>query len=216
MKRKSHSLIIFLLATILLQSCQTGHELHYFKAGGNYYRIKINEKSFASKARYLSGYYDDKAVDKYFSEMSQPKESEQKAEDVTFIKPVSTTTGSDHLVIDSNKQFVMILSTNSDAVSEQIGAFADNEIILESIARLANKDKVDESNNYLADVTKSHDRNKAVIQLGDQFIASLADTDDNIKVKNNILIFLQNLKAQNKGNVNGASIELLIKEFQKR
>jgi hypothetical protein len=60
-------LIGIISVTIVLISCQSAKELHYFKTGGNYYRLMIDEKSFASKARYLSGYFDEKAVDKYFS-----------------------------------------------------------------------------------------------------------------------------------------------------
>lgn len=203
---------MFLIITVSLTSCQIGHEVHYFKSGKNYYRIKINESSFASKARYMSGFYDEKALDKYFSEMSQPKESDStKASAVSFLNPSSD--GTDQLRIDSNKKFVMILSSNSNAVSEQIGAFAENEQILESIARLSNKDKVEQSLKFAADIDKSKKRNVSVIGLGDQFITNLPDSASATTVKNNFASFLQFLKDQSVSNTTG--VELLLRRFQK-
>jgi len=206
---------IFLLGIFLVMfvSCQVAHEIHFFKSGKNYYRIIINESSFASKARYMSGFYDEAAVDRYFSEMSQPIEKDStKASDVAFINPVASASSQDKVKLDSNKQFVMILSSNSNAISEQIGAFAENDQILNSIASLSNKGKIDENNNYLNDISNSYTRNKAVIDLGDQFINSLNNTDDVTKVKNNMSIFLQFIKDQKINNTTGA--ELLMKSFQ--
>ena len=123
---------------ILFVSCQGGYEIHYFKSGENYYRLRINESSFASKSRYMGGFYDDKAVDRYFGEMSQPVEKDTtKAKDVQFIVPNVSDHTSDQLRIDSSKKLVLILSTNSNAISEQIGAFAENDRILEAILRLS-------------------------------------------------------------------------------
>jgi hypothetical protein len=208
---------ILLSVTIFLFSCQAGKEIHFFKTGGNYYRLRVIEKSFASKARYLSGFYDEKAVDKYFGEMSQPKEgTPSNASDVIFIKPIEGKDGKDNFKIDSSRQLVLILSTNSTAVSEQIGAFAENEQILESIARLSNKEKIAESDNYVKQVSDSKQRSASVIASGDGFINSLAETDDNVKVRSNLKSFLINLKAMNTGTTNVTAIELLINQLQKK
>jgi hypothetical protein len=206
---------IYLAAAVavlfLFPCCQAGKELHFFKAGGNYYRLKIHEMSFASKSRYMSGFYDDRSVDRYFSELSQPKGTDsEKMADVTFINPAN----GQGLALDSNKKLVMILSTNSDAVSEQIGAFAQNDQILESIARLSNKDKVDASNQFLQNISFSHMRNQSIISLGDQYLAGLADTDNAVTVRNNLSGFLQNLKTLTASKSNITGIDLLLHEIQ--
>lgn len=209
MKLQKHSLLV-ILTFLAITSCQVGHEIHYFKEGKNYYRITIHESSFASKSRYMSGFYDEAALDKYFGEMSQPVESDStKAADVSFYNP----TNGDRLQIDSNKRFVMILSTNNNVVSNQISAFADNEQILESIARLSKKSKIEESNKYVADAAASYKRNKSVTDLGDQFISGIDSLASVSKVKGNIAIFLQYLKDQ--GISNTTSTEILLKTFQK-
>jgi hypothetical protein len=136
--REPRYVVMSLLFLIALSSCQSARETHYFRSEGNYYRLQLKEKSFASKARYLSGYFDEDAVSKYFSEMSQPDSSK-------VVEWLSHP--------DKNTTLVMILSTNSNAISEQIGALASNEELLQTVARLSNKDKINESNNLQTDIT---------------------------------------------------------------
>jgi|GEM_PF-1498318 hypothetical protein len=204
--------LIAALACVLLAACQTGHEVHYFKSGNNYYRLRIDEKSFASKARYMSGFYDDKAVDRYFGEMSQPVEK-----DTTYASSVRfyTTDPKDHtpdqLRIDSNKKLVLILSTNSNAISEQIGAFAENDRILGSIMRLSQREKIQENTvatSAIADIKK---RNQAVTALGDSFITTLRDSASVNEVKTSLKIFLLNIKAQSPAA--SAAAEMLLPNF---
>ncbi|AYL96573.1 hypothetical protein [Mucilaginibacter celer] len=208
---KPHKLLLLsaMLPVLSLMGCQVGREIHYFKQGQNYYRITIHENSIASKSRYLSGFYDETALNKYFGEMSQPIEKIDSSQNVSFLN----SQNGEGLQIDSNKKFVMILSTNSNVVSEQIGAFAENEQVLESIARLSNKNKIEESNKFAADITTIYSRNKAVANLGDQFINTLPNAADTTKVKMNLAVFLQYLKDQ--GTANTATAEILIKRFQK-
>ena len=107
----------------------------------------------------------------------------------------------------------MILSTNSNVVSEQIGAFAENEQVLESIARLSNKSKIDESNKAAADISGIYKRNKSIVDLGDQFITGLDNAADTAKIKLALSGFLLNLKAMSAGST--ATIDPLLKRFQK-
>ena len=64
-----------IILIISICSCQSAKELHYFKQGDNYYRIKINECAFLSSSRYQSGYYDEAALDQYFGEIRRPDTS---------------------------------------------------------------------------------------------------------------------------------------------
>lgn len=204
--------LIVVLACSLLTACQAGHEIHYFKSGNNYYRLRINESSFASKARYMSGFYDDKAVDRYFGEMSQPVERDSThASSVRFYTPDPSDHTPDQLRIDSNKKLVLILSTNSNAISEQIGAFAENDRILSSIMRLSQREKIQENAVATSEISAVKKRNKAITDLGDSFIAGLADNASVNEVKTNLKIFLLNIKTQSPSAA--AAAELLLPDF---
>jgi hypothetical protein len=203
---------VFVCLFFLCCSCQMGHELHFFKSGDNYYRLKINESSFSAKAKYVSGMFDEYAVDKYFSEISSTPDSSDKKDPIAFIKQQG-----DQLQLERNKKLVMILSSNSNSVSEQIGAFAENEQMLESVARLANKDKIEESKRLADIIVASHKRNASVVALGDQFITPLTNVDDVAKVKNSLVLFLQFLKTQNvltNPNANTSGIDALINNLK--
>ncbi len=200
------------MASLLLAACQTGHEVHYFKSGDNYYRLRIDEKSFASKARYMSGFYDDKAVDRYFGEMSQPVEKDTVlASSVKFYTADPKDHTADQLKIDSNKKLVLILSTNSNAISEQIGAFAENDRILGSIMRLSQREKIQENTAATAAIADIKKRNQSMAALGDSFITGLRDSASVNEVKTNMKIFLLNMKAQSPAAA--AAAELLLPNF---
>ncbi|MGZ3861732.1 MAG: hypothetical protein ACXVPN_00395 [Bacteroidia bacterium] len=185
---------IFLIAT----ACQSAKELHYFKCKGNYYRIQIRESSFASKARYLSGHFDEKAVDNYFGEMSQPNDS------VRFIS-------SDGSNINEKTKLVLILSSNSNSISDQIGALADNEDLLYTIAKLANKDKITESNILQEQIQNAYKQAANVITAGDSYIGGMDPLAQDGKKQ--ILDFLLILKGINAGSV--SNLDATINEFKK-
>lgn len=137
--------VIFFISTLLTFSCQSARETHFIKEDKNYYRIRIKEFAFLSSSRYMSGYYDEKAVDNYFGEIQRP-DSTAKIINLNCNNP--------------NSKLLLILSTNSNTVSDQVGALADNERTLEIIARLSNKDKITESNaisNELKSVKQEQD-----------------------------------------------------------
>ncbi len=121
-----------------MMSCQSARELHYFKQGDNYYRLNIKEDAFLSSSRYTAGYFDDNAVDRYFGEIARPDSAKLSESSPKLEK--ATTTGLESL---DNKKLVLLLSTNAQAVTDQIAAFAENEQTLGMIARLANKDLID-------------------------------------------------------------------------
>lgn len=144
-----------LLATTLLASagCHTNFgETHYFRSrpadangdpsAANYYRITVRGDTLISSSRYLSAYFDPSAVDLYFNEIKQPpdaaivprtdetrKPSDEKAESATeTAKSLSPTL--------DNKDLVLILSTNSEDIANQIGALAANQQFAASLGGL--------------------------------------------------------------------------------
>lgn len=122
-----------LLATLLLAGCASRFgEHHYFKsedgegAPVNYYRVTVRGGTFLSNSRYLSGYFDEEAVDTYFSQASTgkgfPPASKGK------LQPV------DEALRD--RKLVLILSANSDAMAGEIGQIADNAALMGGLTQL--------------------------------------------------------------------------------
>lgn len=110
----------------------------------NYYRLTVSGYAAMSSARYISGYYDERAVDLYFDELKVTQTSETQPPKKIFktdltdpgsqdvIKPLSPT--------NEHGTFVMILSTNAASVSQTIGQFAENQVVADAITNLANRD----------------------------------------------------------------------------
>jgi len=159
------------LFSSVISGCSTFGEQHYFASVNNQtgeivnvFRLTVEGGSDLSNARYLSGYYDERAVDLFFNEI----DSEDYAIDAGNLpgaKPIFKTCKSgeteeqcktrvensltvSQLGSDSskneNKSFVLILSTNADAISQTIGALAEDASIKQSLFRIANKDKLQE------------------------------------------------------------------------
>ncbi len=164
------TLLSIVLCTVLT-GCQTANELHYFRQGANYYRLKIKEHSFASRSRYLSGYFDEHAVEKYFSETGQPDSAR-----ISKWQPVNGQQGS----------LVMILSTNSNSISEQIGGIAGNEDLLETVARLSHKDKIEKANELASGIDDLKGIASSIIQAGDIYVNKV--TVSNVKSTLNDLV----------------------------
>jgi hypothetical protein len=186
MEIKNKYLTYLILLSLGFSSCQSAKELHYFKSEGNYYRLKINEYSFASKSRYLSGFFSDRALELYFSEMSQP----DSCNTVQWIQNSQD---------DAKNNLVMILSTNSNSISEQIGGFASNEQTLETIARLANKDKIEKSNAISGQLQEAKELENKIRKLATNYLDSLDKSDD---PEGNLKNFVTSLEAICDGKLN--------------
>lgn len=194
------SMLLFFLTFVILNSCQVVREVHYFRSGDNYYRLAVSARAFASKSRYIAGYFDENAVDNYFSELT-------KKDTVNYFYKSANGKGekdSKSLEINPNSKLVMILSTNSDAVSDQIGNLAQNDQTLEILARLANKDKINENSDLNTKITSILSENKAILTTGDLFINSIEDHD--VKSQNVILNYLNFISTIKKLNFNFNSV----------
>lgn len=135
--------LIALLLLLSLSSCSSFSEVHYFKdkvgiidntskkSVSNYYRVKIKGYSFLSSSRYVSGYFNQDAVNLYFNEISQPVNGK-------LFTNTSVTN-------ENGNELVLIFSTNAKAISDQIGNISKNQTILNSMAQLSQKEKIVEA-----------------------------------------------------------------------
>jgi len=133
MKKKLLPLAI--LSTCIF-SCSTFKETHYFKDSlepvANYYKVDVSGYSLFSSSRYVSGYYDRTAILEYFGEIGQPEKAR--------IVPAAANSGS-----DQTKELVLLLSSNSDAIANGFSNLVKNKNTINSIALLANKQKIENS-----------------------------------------------------------------------
>ena len=175
---------------LILTSCQSAKELHYFKVGDNYYRLKISEFAFMSSSRYISGYFDENAVDRYFGEITRPDTAK-----ANFVKPV-------HILNDgtvaANAKLVLILSTNSNAITDQINALASNDQTLELMARLANKDAIKETSTLKNQINTENAKINSTIAAGVQYINTTeAITLTGSNLKKDMLTFINSVASYN-------------------
>ena len=130
MQRK---LLLLAAFSVILNSCSTFRETHYFKDTlepvANYYRVEVSGYSLLSSSRYVSGYYDRTAIQEYFGEIGQP--------DKARFVPIAATGAA-----DQKKELVLLLSSNSDAIANGFSNLVKNKTTINSIALLANKDKI--------------------------------------------------------------------------
>ena len=134
-------------AAVLLGGCSSINETHHYASFGpdgttpiNFYRLKVEGSTQFSASRFLSGYYDERAVDMFFNELKVPANSRLFADDA---KIPSTDTKLQPLSPDAaNGAYVVILSSNADSVANTIGAFAESEIVAEAITNLVSADDV--------------------------------------------------------------------------
>lgn len=152
------------LIAIVCGGCMTFvKEDHYFQSLNdkdeptNYFRLKVRGSAFFSSARYVSGYYDERAVDLFFNEVKTASgqsngelfRSDLKDGEDT-IRPL--TPGAD------DGAFVMVLSSNASSVTDAIGQFAQNQQVADAITNIANRQTILGS----PDAQSSYRRDQAV------------------------------------------------------
>lgn len=158
-------------STAMLTGCATFHEEHYFQetdtsgATTNYFRLLISGYSSFGRARYVAGYYDERAVDLFFNEV---KRTGDQADDV---KPIFSANLVDPGGTDKIKPlspdaehgaFMMILSSNPKAVTDVIGQFAESDQVAQAVTNLANKSEVSQMRRLSAQTTTQTTRLQSV------------------------------------------------------
>lgn len=127
----------------LMTGCAQFGERHYFGAFDrstgevvNFYRLDVSGKARFSSARYLSGAYDERALDLFFNEMRTSEGSKSMVFVEGQMEPGTETVIKGLSPNSDRGAFVLILSTNADAVANTIGSFAESQVVARAIANL--------------------------------------------------------------------------------
>ena len=107
----------------------------------NFFRLRVEGAASFSNARYLSGYYDERAVDLFFNEMKAPANQRLFDESIKppgfasgeVFKPLSPVSG--------QGAYLLIMSTNADSIANAIGSFAESQVVADALTRALNKDR---------------------------------------------------------------------------
>lgn len=120
----------------------------------NIFRVTVSGHAEMTNARYIAGFYDERAVDLFFNEVKagdltpgrgadpifktvdctglDDAACKAKQDQVLRIVPVGSEAG-------NHGTFVLILSTNADAIAGTIGAFSESDLAVQSALYLATK-----------------------------------------------------------------------------
>ena len=180
---KLSAILILALLSLLLSGCVTSfHEDHFFQSissrtgrATNYFRVRVDGQATLSAARYISGYYDERAIDLFFNEIKSgepPKLFEQDLMEpggTEKLKPLSPD--------DKHGVLVMVLSTNAKAVTDAIGQFAESQVVADSLTNLVNRRDIQEAQRAKASTGPDVEKANAVAaELGRLFGAIPAPT----------------------------------------
>lgn len=120
-----------LCAALLLTACVSRFgEKHYFRSEDesgapiNYYRVTVKGGTFLTNSQYLSGYFDEDAVNTYFGQTSSKPGQKPGGVKLT---PVNG---------DETRRLVLLLSSDSDTVASDIGQLADNTALMDDLTNL--------------------------------------------------------------------------------
>ena len=147
--------MIIVVTWLIMSGCTASvNEKHYFGSFNkmsdtptkpvNFYRLNVSGTAYFSSARYLAGFYNERAVDLFFNEMRSDKQDKSTLFKVDLkepgtddsIKPLTPTPG--------NGAFVLIMSSSADSIANAIGSFAESEVVAEAITNLVAKEKIQE------------------------------------------------------------------------
>jgi hypothetical protein len=151
----ARALGLALLSTVLLVvgGCGTViHEKHYFAAFDDepegrrepvqFYRLRVDGSTHFSNARYLTGYFDERAVSLFFNEIQAPKNQRLFDDAVPVLGLPAGTKLTPLTPSPENGAFVLIMSTNADAVANAIGSFAESQVVADAMTRMVNRDRI--------------------------------------------------------------------------
>lgn len=146
---------VWLLALAFTASCASFHEEHYFVARDpvgtpvNFFRLCIDGNTGLSRMRYLSGYYDERAVDLYFNEVKNAPDAASSGEIPPLFTPNLKNPGTDTTLTpltpaEGHGALLMIFSSNPNTVANTIGQFAETQQAADAITNLVNHGKLGE------------------------------------------------------------------------
>jgi hypothetical protein len=185
-----------LLTVLALSGCASFDEKHYFatidpvtQRPVNYFRLTVEGEVKTTNMRYVSGFYDERAVDLFLNETKATKidstnltggvppvfpgmDCTGKADDKCAARLSLVPLGSK---AENNGAFVMIMSTNADSIANTIGAFAEQQQNVTSAIYLLNSQLFRDVKKLKAlETIDSDNRKLALAQIEAQF--NVADT----------------------------------------
>lgn len=138
------------LSFVLLAGCAASvQERHFFatfkepvpgvRTPTQFFRVSVDGSAKFANARYLTGYFDERAVSLFFNE------TKGSADGKLFLDGQKNPGTEDKLVPlnapAGEGAFVLIMSTNADAIASAIGSFAESQVVADSLTRIVNKDR---------------------------------------------------------------------------
>lgn len=141
--------VVVCVGTLVAGCAATVQENHYFAAFNEptpgarepvqFYRVSVDGNTQFANARYLTGYFDERAVTLFFNELKSPP-------DGRLFEQNRTLPGTDTKLTPLNAPagegaFVLIMSTNADSIAATIGAFAESQVVADSLTRILNRDR---------------------------------------------------------------------------
>ena len=155
----------------------------------NYFRLTVSGYTWLSSSRYVSGYYDDATLAAYFNEFTQPAGGRlagnsaptsdsasakatsgnggaPKANDVAPVQPLGQSL--------QGKQLVLILSSNSDEIANQIGALAANNQLTSSLVGLLARGDFTAADDAERTLALDAARAKTAADLGARLLTALS------------------------------------------
>jgi hypothetical protein len=164
---------------LLLAGCSTFNEKHYFHSVDtvsgrpvNYFRVTIKGSSTFTRSRYISGYYDERAVDLFFNEIKPTSDGDVKK---IFLAD-QTAPGTTEKVVPlapENGTFLMIFSTNAKSVTDTLGQFAESQVVADAVTNLLNRGQIRAARESAAKETTKTGEGKAFAALVEKIITEL-------------------------------------------
>lgn len=114
----------------------------------NYYRIDVTGQVSGTQLRYLSGFFDEDALDRYFNTFTQPNGGALLPVETASGKPIEEIVPTDEKREADprglGRKLVLMLSQNSEAIAEQIGAIAQSDAFATVVGRVLFEDELRE------------------------------------------------------------------------
>ena len=191
-----------LILVLVISGCSTINEHYYLhdqaaRSGPsldlpNYYRVSVKGHAKGS-SRYLAGWFNENAVDVYFNEISPPDKHRFIEQDQSSSNKVVSVDGD-----NADKKLVLLLSSNTDLIAGQIGALAENEMLVDAFMRLSNKQVLVEGYESTQKVSLLNARISSIQTAGNNTISSLPDSATVDQIRTATLQYL-NLVATHAG-----------------
>ena len=188
------------------------HETHYFRSVDrqgqpvNYYRVTVDGQTALSSSRYLSGYFDEQAVNTYFNEYTQPQNAH--FSDVTPATPAPTVnaTGAAQPAANSGgapvqslagnlegRSLVMILSSNSDEIATGISSLAQSNDVAATLTAIVSRSQTTAASRTAATLQFELARGKILAAKGASAFTAIGNAGDRATTESNLVNYAEDL-----------------------